>query len=292
MSGLASNNSLKRNAPGRGILSGLPYAFSSLLAFFLHRIFRYRIDIVRQNLSRSFPKWEKWQLLETEKGFYRNLSDNILETLLLTFLSNKALMKRVQFQDAELEIIRKDLVRKGGLVLVSGHLANWEWASPAFHLHSQEPITALYRPLKSKFFDRFLLYVRSRHGAGLYPMQGAYRHILKQTHAGVWALVADQVASVEGAHWLPFLGQTTAVYAGPARIAQKTGFPLYFGQVCRIRRGYYRVSLRRLCDEPQLKNLEELSLLHTLELEKAIYQNPESWLWSHRRWKNQAPVNR
>lgn len=34
----------------------------------------------------------------------------------------------------------------------------------------------------------------------------------------------------------------------------------------------------------------QISELHTRKLEKNILEQPETWLWSHRRWKHKKPI--
>ena len=43
-------------------------------------------------------------------------------------------------------------------------------------------------------------------------------------------------------------------------------------------------------ENPAATSEGEISELHTRKLEKDIIEQPETWLWSHRRWKHKRPV--
>jgi KDO2-lipid IV(A) lauroyltransferase len=46
-----------------------------------------------------------------------------------------------------------------------------------------------------------------------------------------------------------------------------------------------------LTENPDATTDGEISEMHTRRLEKDIIANPETWLWSHRRWKHKRPPN-
>lgn len=66
-------------------------------------------------------------------------------------------------------------------------------------------------------------------------------------------------------------------------------YPVIYISVKRITRGYYNVSAELLSENPKNTGHEEISALHTARLEKDIREQPEIWLWSHKRWKHKRP---
>jgi KDO2-lipid IV(A) lauroyltransferase len=85
------------------------------------------------------------------------------------------------------------------------------------------------------------------------------------------------------------LNQETPVYRGTEKIAVKLNLPVVYINVKRIKRGYYQVVAEMLCENPSSTSEGEISELHTRKLEKQILTQPETWLWSHRRWKHKRP---
>jgi Kdo2-lipid IVA lauroyltransferase/acyltransferase len=99
------------------------------------------------------------------------------------------------------------------------------------------------------------------------------------------AFIADQTPSPVAAYWTKFLNQDTPVFWGTERIAKKFNYPVVFVSVKKIKRGYYEVFAETIVQYPEKTSEGEISELHTRRLEKDIIEQPEIWLWSHRRWK-------
>ncbi len=49
--------------------------------FLLYRVARYRLRVVRENLSSSFPEKSAAELRAVERGFYRNLAEYFLDAI-------------------------------------------------------------------------------------------------------------------------------------------------------------------------------------------------------------------
>lgn len=84
---------------------------------------------------------------------------------------------------------------------------------------------------------------------------------------------------------LPFMGRETPFQAGVEKLARLTGYPVVFADMNRGERGNYRVSFELLLDSGEDPVQQGLLLRYVRACEAAIRRQPESWLWSHRRWK-------
>ena len=87
-----------------------------------------------------------------------------------------------------------------------------------------------------------------------------------------------------------FLNQETPGIRGTELIAKKLNYPIVYASVKKIKRGYYEMFGEILEEFPMQAPDGILSELHTRKLEKDIIEQPETWLWSHRRWKHKRPV--
>jgi KDO2-lipid IV(A) lauroyltransferase len=105
------------------------------------------------------------------------------------------------------------------------------------------------------------------------------------------AFIADQTPGPENAYWTEFLNQDTPVFKGTELIARKINYVVVYAKVKRIKRGYYEIFAEVLHDNPKSTTDGELSEMHTKKLEQDIKEQPEIWLWSHRRWKHTRPVS-
>lgn len=274
-------------------LSRLPlpllYAASSLLAGFLYHIVRYRRSVVRENIANSFPERSRAWRKSLEKDFYQAFCDSSVEIIATHALPLPAFREHVQVVNPELLMELSDNNQRS-VTLVLIHQGNWEWA-----LHAVQPTTDLrldpvYKPLHSEGADRFAFESRSRSGGRPISMRQAARDILKYRRTPrIIALVADQAPGRRArAHWTEFLNQDTPFFTGPEDVAKILSSPVAFVHCRRQRRGKYRIEFETLTRDPTSLEPGELLTRYAQVAERAIQEEPESYLWSNRRWKRRA----
>ncbi len=262
----------------------LLYGVSDVLRFLLFHVFSYRKQVVLDNLRNSFPdKNEKW-IHQTAFRFYQNLVDTILETISLFAKSRSFYLRRFQFeQQNEVEQIMQQYP---SVILMCGHMANWEVAGQSVHLSGVQ-MDVLYHPLSSKFFDWFMYHIRSRFG--LYPikMQSVLRELLdRKNQSSVITFIADQTPGPDGCLWMNFLNQDTPVFLGAEKLAKRFNYPVLYGAIYRHKRGYYSVKFEVISLDPQSMSDNVITEKYMHLLETDIIAHPETWLWSHKRWKH------
>jgi Kdo2-lipid IVA lauroyltransferase/acyltransferase len=276
------------------LLSILPfpifYLVSDFFFFLLYYVIGYRKKVVYTNLKNSFPEKTHEELKTIERKFYRYLCDLFLETFKTLTISKKAAIERCKFTPETIELFNKLNEEKKSCIIVMGHFGNWEWAGNTFALMCRQRLYVIYHPLHNKQFNDLIYKMRTRFGNGLYAMRDTIREMIKnRNEVNATAFIADQTPPPEGAYWTKFLNQDTPIFWGTEKIAQKMNFPVVYVTVNRKARGRYLVSAEILVEEPKNTKPGEISELHTRKLEKDIREQPEVWLWSHRRWKHQRP---
>ena len=99
-------------------------------------------------------------------------------------------------------------------------------------------------------------------------------------------MVADQspISSDRGS-WTQFKKQEANFSLGTEILAKMTKFPVLFAQCHRTRPGYYEVEFHELAKPPYDKESHEITDRYVALTEQAIRCEPQSWLWSNRRWK-------
>ena len=68
-------------------------------------------------------------------------------------------------------------------------------------------------------------------------------------------------------------------------MAMKTGHPVVFCHIKKVRRGYYDVDIIPLVEDVRKMKEHEITEKHVRLLESIIIETPHQWLWTHRRWK-------
>lgn len=269
------------------------YVFSDILFYPLYYIIRYRRKIVFENIRNSYPEKEIKEIRRMEKAFYHHFCDYIVETIKLLHISDDEMRKRARFFDTD-KFDKATSEGKSCLVYL-GHYGNWEWV-PSVTLwmkNSSSVVSAqIYRPLNNKWFDRFFLKLRSRFGSYCIPKQDTLREIIRFKRSGkpsITGFMADQTPSPANIHyWTIFLGQDTPVLTGVEKIARKVNFQVFYFDVEKVKRGYYKITIREVELEPDKTEDFQITEKYVRMMENTINRAPEYWLWTHKRWKHKA----
>lgn len=268
------------------------YFFSNIIFFVLYHFPSYRRDVVFTNLRNSFPEKSEKELREIERKFYHHLSDLFIEVLKLTHISKEELLKR--FTISNEDVLEKLYRDKRDVIAVLGHYNNWEWLTILSEHINLKPIS-IYKPLKDKRFEKFINGLRTRFGMTLSPMSVIIRELLtnkKNSINTISAFISDQSPSKgDITYWTTFLNQDTPVYTGAEKVAAKYDMAVVFFHIQKIRRGYYNLHIDLLFDHTAGLPEHLVTETHVKHLENIIRQNPEYWVWSHRRWKHKRPAD-
>ncbi len=272
------------------LLAQLPrfiLSFLSELTFLIiYYVVGYRKKVVKQNLKNSFPNKTTKELKKIERKFFRHLCDMMFENIFLMHASKRRVASICKFNN--LELIDDLYKRNRSFIQVSGHYGNWELYS-LMRLHIDFNIAAIYKPLSNKRFEKLLNNARERFGCFTAPMKDTLRVMIQHRQENKplqIGLVADQTpARGDIRYWTTFLNQQTAVFLGVEKLAQKFDYPVVFSVMKKKKRWHYEVYFELLTETPNNFKPYELTELHLKRLEKDIIEQPEFWLWSHRRWK-------
>ena len=270
----------------------LLYFFSDLVYIVLYHVLGYRRKVVSQNLINSFPEKTEREIREIEKRFYRYFCDLFLETFKTLTISRENMVNHCRLEPETQAIIDKLARENQSFMVVMGHFGNWEWAGNTFSICCKHQLYVIYHPLSNKYFNGLMYRMRTRFGTKLIPMKDTMREMLKnRNELTATAFIADQSPLPSSAYWMEFLNQDTPVFLGIEKIALKIHFPIVYTTIRRVKRGYYSVFAERIELPLSLQKSGTITEIHTRRLEADIRSQPETWLWTHRRWKHERPQN-
>ncbi len=267
------------------------YGVSYFFTIVIYRIFRYRVNVVRQNLRNAFPEKSRKERRTIERDFYRHFSDVMMEVLKLKTISPANLKRRCVYSAGSQKLLNNYYSQGRNVLIVLAHTGNWEWAGASSPLYNKHQIITAYRPLRDKVFDKDTLNTRKRTGNILASMKNLVREIFKHKNQVIGiALIGDQTPAPDNAFWVKFLHQETPFFKGAEVLAQKFNTPVFWCSVKKVKRGHYFIHFELIAENPREYTEEgSLTCLHASYLERDIKAQPESWLWSHRRWKHKRP---
>jgi len=266
------------------------YVFSDIICFFVYRIVGYRKKVVNDNLTHAFPEKSEKEIKQLQGKFYRHMCDMFLETLKSISISDKEIQKHYKFINKgdfqKLEDANKSYM------LIAGHHANFEWAN-SIGLITKYTCVGVYKKVKNPHFDKLIKGIRARFGAEVVPNKQISRHtVLKENNAEtkgkrLYGIVADQTPKIsKNNHYMSFMGREVPVFVGAELLAKKLDINYAFLKVKKVKRGYYEVEVEIISDDIASLPKYEASEKYMRMVEDQIREQPECYLWSHKRWKH------
>lgn len=268
------------------ILSLLPfwvtYGISRFAYILIFHIAGYRKKVVYQNLRNSFPNKSENEINQDAKKFYKHFCEVFLEAVKTLTISRKNIKKRYHFKNPEL--LNNLYKEEKSIILYAAHFGNWEWMA-CLPLYTPYKFLSFYQEQSNKYFDGFMIHLRERFGNICVESKAGFKELVKNTREGNLTLtyvIGDQSPMGKSSmHWTNFLNQDTAFLVGADRMAKKCKHVLVYPYVKQPKRGYYELDFKIIPMESEQEPIEHFARL----LEKNIQEQPELWLWSHRRWK-------
>jgi Kdo2-lipid IVA lauroyltransferase/acyltransferase len=262
------------------------YRISDLLFFISYKIVRYRRNLVRKNLQRSFPQKTPQELKVIEKEFYTNLCDYSVESIKLLAIGKSHLAERMRFN--HLNIIERYKSLNQSVIILSSHQFNWEWLLTSGSFSLPLPVDFVYQPVNNSFFDRYALFCRTRFGAHAVRRDEVGKELIRRKNVQrCIAIIADQYPGLgkDKKYLTTFLNQSTAFFLGASQIAALTQYPVVYAFVRKVGRGFYEATFEEIGRPPYTKDNTALQEAYVGAVERNIVEEPSGWLWSHKRWK-------
>lgn len=262
------------------------YVFSDGLYGLIYHIIGYRKKVVMHNLKIAFPQKTELERIIIAKKFYHNLIDYFFESIKLLTITDKEFYKRCT---GDFDEINRIAATGTNIELLCGHQFNWEYANRIYSKRLTIPFVLVYMPLTNKIVDRIFKKIRLKHNTVLIDATNYKKDML-----GVYkkqytlALVADQnPANLKASFWLNFFYRPTPFLYTPEKNAQRNNLPVGFAGFKKIKRGYYKFETIVITRNAANTEKGELTKKYRDFLEQEIREQPENYLWSHRRWKNE-----
>ena len=103
------------------------YKLSDFVAFLLHRVLRYRYQVIKENLDLIKDSIYSDKIGPDIREIYRILADIMLESIKGFSMSKDTLQKRHKWVNPE--ILEDTFKQQKRVILETGHFNNWEWGA-------------------------------------------------------------------------------------------------------------------------------------------------------------------
>lgn len=257
------------------------------LGRFVHHPLGIRRELVQRQLRLAFPDLSGPELDRLAAESYDNLGRTTLEGLLLPAQSHQQIVDL--FAEVEgFELVREATDRGSGMLIVSGHLGNWELAA-AYLAARGVRLDVVARPLSDPAVEAIVADTRRALGLGLILENEAVRAVPRALRAGrVVAMLADQGALGPASTFVPFFGRPAKTPRGPAVFALRLGVPLVYAAATRLADGRFRFQLDPVplpSTGDREADVDETVRRYTQRIERAVRETPGQYFWQHNRWK-------
>lgn len=270
---------------------GVAIRFGELTGLVAGSVLRIRRRDVDQHLALAFPERRRGWRDRVARASYAHLGREAAMFFRMAAWTRERIVDRVTFRG--LEPLRRAAETGKGAVLLTGHLGNWEVAGAAIAA-SGIALDVVGKGMANRRFEADVFETREKLGMRVIEMSDAPKGVLRALGEGrVVAILGDQNAHKRGV-FVPFFGRQAATARGPALFAIRTGAPVFVGVALRDP-GWpqrYTVTIRQMNFRPTgdvEADTQSLLAEYTRELEDAVRQAPEQYLWQHRRWKTRPP---
>ncbi len=264
--------------------SALPY-LSNVLAFALCWVFRYRRGVVLEGLSHTFPEKSASEIRAIAWKSYQNLGDVMLETLKSFSAPLSEIQRRCPCVNPEL--VNQYLTQGQSVLITGSHYNNWELACLTIPAGFHAAAVTVYKPLTNRVIDKYYNQNRARGGTLLAAMDEVFAMMRRRRQEpSAFLFLSDQSpSSRKSSQWVSFLGRETAFLPGVDVLARKFNYPVLHFKIERIQRGYYQLRYYELFPTPAQASEKDITVAYANIIEAEIRDQPENWLWTHKRWK-------
>ncbi len=252
---------------------------------------------VRANLAIAFPEWSSVERDSVARDCLVHLG--WVGGEMISFVGHSEAIERyVEVSPEALATIRHAHLRGKGIVMVLGHIGNWELTCRL------SPLLGSVGVIAKRSWHRSLdvLAERARAANGVATLwrsdPGTARNMLKLLKGGgtLGILIDQDIESVQRV-FVPFFDRLAATPRGAADLALRFGAAVLV--VTCHRRGSKRGDGHRLevievpyDSSPSNADAEvqRLTAACTRVQEEAIRRRPAEWVWMHNRWKTSPPA--
>ncbi len=277
------------------------YFWADFIAWVMRSVVHYRREIVAINLGRSFPYTEYYydSLKQFSREYYRHVAEIIVEAIWFAGASPEKMYRSGLITVKDYKELGEAYEAAPSVVILYSHCGNWELMGGIPHSPCpdsptgvmtipEDKLRCVYKALSNKVWDDFFRDNRT----ALSPtkdMMLESRQLLRYmlSHRGeklAYFLNIDQRPDVSWVDMGEFLHQPTRAFLGPAEIAHKFGYPVFYMNFERTERGHYDVSFIKICDDASQMAPRDIIRRYYDCLEAEIRRHPANWLWSHKRW--------
>jgi KDO2-lipid IV(A) lauroyltransferase len=270
----------------RIIPKSLSRAFCIGLGKLAYKLDKKHRELSVNNLKMAFPEKSDDEILDISRKVFENLGATLYDMAIMPKINERNYKKYFEFEGEE--HLREALNRGKGILLISGHLCNWEMLSA--HCLNSDWTSVLAKDIHNEYFNGYIKRARKNKKTHFLPVRSSVGKVIKILRAGetVTTLI-DQHAHAHEAVMVDFFGRKASTGKFMALLSIKldiTILPMFVKRVGKYKyKHYYLEPVKITKTGDRQKDILDNTQTLTKVVEDEIRKRPEDWLWVHNRWK-------
>jgi KDO2-lipid IV(A) lauroyltransferase len=267
-------------------LEWAPLAVANSLARVYSRLFDAALPRLRRvanrNLAMALPELSAARQKEIVDGVFRSIARVLVAFAKFPAIGRDTVEQWIRCEG--LEHVEAALQRGRGVLFATAHLGNWELSAYA-HALLAAPMDIVVRPLDNPRLDALVERRRGLSGNSIIGKQEYARAILKALAANrAVGILVDQNSAADAGVFVDFFGVKACAGVGFAKLAARSGAAVIPGFA--VWEESEKRYVLRFCPPVEITGdaARDTQAVQS-EIERAVRQHPDQWLWIHRRWK-------
>ncbi|MCP4632305.1 MAG: lysophospholipid acyltransferase family protein [candidate division Zixibacteria bacterium] len=265
----------------------IAYLLTNLLAKLAYLIFTSDRKTAFNNLKMVFPVLSDEQIKKIYINSLKNIGYSGVDVLRFKKFGKQGILEMVTVEG--IEHFDKAYARGKGIMAITGHISNFELIAAWFGQKGYKS-SAIGRRLYDQRFNKLLIENRNAMNVRNLDSEASIRHPLKTLREGyAIGVLIDQDSRRYRGEFIDFFGKPAYTPVGPiflSRKAQATVSPMIIIRMAPLK---YKLTVfpevkfdyKQQVDKDIKRVLSECTKI----LENTIRENPEHWVWMHKRWK-------
>jgi len=260
------------------VANSLARVYSRLLDVALPRLRR----VACRNLAMALPELSAARQKEIVDGVFSSIARVLVAFAKFPAIRRDTVAQWIRCEG--LEHVEAALQRGRGVLFATAHLGNWELSAYA-HALLAAPMDIVVRPLDNPRLDALVERRRGLSGNSIIGKQEYARAILKALAANrAVGILVDQNSAADAGVFVDFFGVKACAGVGFAKLAARSGAAVIPGFA--VWEESEKRYVLRFCPPVEITGdaARDTQAVQS-EIERAVRQHPDQWLWIHRRWK-------
>jgi Kdo2-lipid IVA lauroyltransferase/acyltransferase len=267
-------------------LEWAPLAVANLLARTYSRLLDIALPRLRRvaygNLSIALPELSAARHREIVDGVFISIARVLVAFAKFPAIRRDTVKQWIRCEGQE--YVEAALRQGRGVLFATAHLGNWELSAYA-HALLAAPMDIVVRPLDNPLLDALVERRRGLSGNRIIGKQEYARAILKALTANrAVGILVDQNSTADAGVFVDFFGVKACAGIGFAKLAARSGAAVIPGFAL-WEKAEKRYVLRFRPPVEITGDAARDTQAVQSEIERAIREHPDQWLWIHRRWK-------